>query len=273
MAAIVLMSVIRVSAGWNPLPVLMNGGPDSPYRLSWRTDLTLSASIFALRYLTLKVPSNVTAYTADEIDTRFSRDDVNAIDRPFIGPYHDFNSTISETSNGIIWCLPFGLLLADGPRRDILKIGVMFLQVQFMYPIVTRAINPFFARKRPYFYSSEENMDRRLSAWAQLSFLSGHTNFGFAFAVFFANTYSAYFPESRLKPAVWALSLGLAATTAVFRVAAREHFPTDIAPAIATGTFIGWFVPFVHRKEHKRISLHPYTDLKGRTGFRVETGL
>jgi membrane-associated phospholipid phosphatase len=171
------------------------------------------------------------------------------------GPLNESADFFSQASNGIIWSLPFTYLLSAHTRPDIAKLSVMFLQIQLMYPIVTQTINKTVARKRPFFYSSKMSMAERQSGWAQISFLSGHTNFGFAFATFFASTWSAYYPDSKWKPWVWTASMGLAATTAITRVLARQHFPSDVLAGASTGLFIGWLVPWLHKKKNKKVDL------------------
>ncbi len=251
----------------------MDGAADSPYKLSWGTDVTLSSSILLLRYLTPMIPSNVQTYTAQELDSKFSAGDVNPLERPFIGPLNDIANTISNTTNGIIWCLPFSFLALEKSRKDFLKLGLMFIQIQLMYPIVTQTINPLVARKRPFFYAEEEDMAERQSAWAQISFVSGHANFGCAFAVFFANCYSDYYPKSKWKPYVWIASLGLATGTAIFRVAAHQHFPSDVVAGAATGSLLGWFVPFIHKKKKDRVALAPLVTRGGGTGIAISASV
>jgi len=253
----------------NRVGKIFKGTADSPYELTWKKDLVLTGSIISLRYLTLQMPSNIKNYTDEEIQTQFSRNDVNPFDRMFIAPYNDFFKQASGLTNGILWTLPFGFLGLRETRNDFFKIVVMFTQIQLMYPIVTQSINPWAARKRPYFYEKKESMDRRKSGWAQISFLSGHTNFGFAFGTFTAITFSDYYPNSKWKPAVWALAMGTSTATGVFRVLAHEHFPTDVIPGALTGILIGWFVPWIHKKRDSNLSLEPLFTPVGQTGIRL----
>ncbi len=252
------------------LGTFFSGTPDSPCALSWEKDGLLFGSVLALRAVVPKLPQNLrdlSGYTEAELNKAYRRQDVNPIDRMFIGPYKSFYEHSSRYSNGLLWCLPFGFLIPSRSRADILKVGVMFVQIQLMYPLVTGFINPRVARMRPYGYSEEETLAWRKADWSQMSFVSGHTNFGFAFGVFTACVYSDYFPDSKWKPAVWTAALGLASATGISRVLARRHFPTDVIPAALTGSFIGWFVPWIHRKNDSRVRLEPSLSPLGGSGM------
>jgi membrane-associated phospholipid phosphatase len=244
-----------VASGENWFKTAVTGPSSSPFQLSWAVDIPLFVSIISLRRLTLKIPSNVKSYTPEQIENDFSKNDVFFLDRPVVGPLNESADFVSQAANGIVWSLPFTYLLAARTRPDIVKLSVMFLQIQLMYPIVTQTINNYVARKRPFFYSNKMSMAKRQSHWAQISFVSGHANFGFAFATFFASTWSAYYPDSKWKSRVWTASMGLAATTAVARVLARQHFPSDVLAGASTGLFIGWLVPWLHKKRNKKTNL------------------
>ena len=94
---------------------------------------------------------------------------------------------------------------------------------------------------------------------AQSSFVSGHVNYAFCFAVMTPILYSNYYPNSPLRFIVWPVCLGTAMATAVLRVAGHYHFPTDVIGGAVTGSLIGWFIPFTHKKREKRsrISVSP----------------
>jgi len=80
---------------------------------------------------------------------------------------------------------------------------------------------------------------------ANLSFYSGHTNFTFALAAAAATV-------GRLRGYRWApaaLLVGglVAATTGYLRIAADQHYLTDVLTGAAVGTTIGVAVPYLHR--------------------------
>jgi membrane-associated phospholipid phosphatase len=74
-----------------------------------------------------------------------------------------------------------------------------------------------------------------------VSFFSGHTELGFAIAV--SAGMVAHRRGSSLEPAVWTLGLGLAATTGYLRIAADEHYLTDVAVGALFGASMGYVIP------------------------------
>lgn len=236
----------------------LKGNPKSPYRLSWPLDLSISATSVSLQLLSRAIDPNFIEYTAKDL-TQFSKNDVNAFDRSAIGPINDNLEIWSYLTNGLathfIWLLLFG---KEG-RSDFTKVLVMYAQAYVIIPIFTQWTQPLVARKRPYFYSDEEDIDTRLSTRAQTSFISGHANYGFCFAVLFANLFSDYYPDSPFRYVVWPLCLGTASATCLLRYAGHQHYPTDLLAGALTGSFVGWFVPFMHKKKEgkKRVTIEP----------------
>ena len=236
----------------------LKGDPNSPYRLGWGLDLSMAATSVSLQLLSRAIDPNFVDYTAEDL-ARFSKDDVNAFDRSAIGPINESLDKWSYLTNGFathyIWLLLFG---KEG-RCDFTKVLVMYAQAYLMIPLFTQWTQPLIARKRPYFYSEEEDIDTRLSNQAQTSFVSGHANYGFCFAVLFANLYSNYYPDSPFRYVIWPMSLSTATATCLLRYAGHQHYPTDLIAGALTGSFVGWFVPFMHKKREgkKKVTLEP----------------
>lgn len=81
------------------------------------------------------------------------------------------------------------------------------------------------------------------------SFFSGHSAFTFTSAALICFEHL----DLKLLGGPWdALSCGgayaIAATTATFRVAAAEHYPTDVVTGALVGSLIGWGIPELHLK-------------------------
>ena len=100
---------------------------------------------------------------------------------------------------------------------------------------------------RPLVYGRDVPASERMSPEASGSFYSGHANAAFLSAVYFSYTYSLRHPGSRYQGAIWAGSLGSAATVAGLRVAAGKHFLSDVVVGAAVGSFFGWVFPYMHR--------------------------
>lgn len=79
-----------------------------------------------------------------------------------------------------------------------------------------------------------------------LSFFSGHTSFAFAVAT--AAGTIATMRHSRYAPLIWAVGMALAATTGYLRIAADQHFLTDVLVGGAIGSAAGFAIPYLHKK-------------------------
>lgn len=236
---------------------ILKGSPHSPYQLSVKKDAGTFIGSISLMLVAKAVRPNYRNYTIDDLAS-VSRNDVNGFDRIAIGPTSEKLSEWSYVTNGFAVNALWLLFLGEDARHDVFKIIVMYAEAHAFYPLITLWINPLVARKRPYFYSEEEKDEMRLSTFAQSSFPSGHANYGFCFAVLFGNLFNDYFPGSPWRFVVWPLALGCATSTAYLRFAGHWHFPSDLIAGAATGSLIGWFIPYIHRKKiDSRITIHP----------------
>lgn len=98
-------------------------------------------------------------------------------------------------------------------------------------------------RRRPGYI--DEPLDQPRTVNGNLSFFSGHSTQAFVLATS-AGTIASLHHE-RLAPLVWVLGLTAATTTAMLRVAANEHFVTDVLTGAVVGSAIGAIVPVLHR--------------------------
>lgn len=76
---------------------------------------------------------------------------------------------------------------------------------------------------------------------ANLSFFSGHASLTFALAT--AAGVVAHRRDSAAEPAIWAVGMGLAATTAYLRIAADQHYFTDVTVGALFGIGAGILIP------------------------------
>lgn len=142
-----------------------------------------------------------------------------------------------------------GLLLAGAEtRRDAGKLGILFAETMALNAGLTNVIKSISLRPRPYVF--DENLDPTtiIRSNDRAAFLSGHTSVSAAGGFFFARTFSDYYPDSKLKPYVWALGAGLPALTGYLRIRAGQHYPSDVIAGYALGATIGYLVPTLHKK-------------------------
>lgn len=104
-----------------------------------------------------------------------------------------------------------------------------------------------FQRRRPYSYG-EEGARRAKEAGTDVfqSFYSGHTATSFASA--WAGGMAMILRTDNHEPraAVWSVGMATAAATAVLRVRAGRHYPTDVAGGLLMGTAVGLLFPLAH---------------------------
>lgn len=140
------------------------------------------------------------------------------------------------------------LLLGRESRQDFFKISVMFLEVMAISNGLTQISKSIFQRPRPYVFDENWDPIRILSSNDRAAFVSGHTSESAAGTFFFARVFSDYYPDSKLKPYVWAVGFGLPALTGYLRIRSGNHYPTDVIAGYVLGAAVGYLVPTFHKK-------------------------
>ncbi len=105
--------------------------------------------------------------------------------------------------------------------------------------LIVQAVKFSVARQRPraHFGGGARPDDRE----ANLSFFSGHASLTFALAT--SAGVVAHRRDSAAEPAIWAVGMGLAATTAYLRIAADQHYFTDVTVGALFGIGAGLLIP------------------------------
>jgi membrane-associated phospholipid phosphatase len=190
--------------------------------------------------------STVKPWKAEDIAS-LHQEDVNSFDRSATSNWSKSAGNLSDMT--LMSCTVSPALLLFGPaiRKDILTVGVMYVEAMGITNALTSAAKGFAKRSRPYTYNSGVPLNEKLAADSRKSFFSGHTSNAFASTVFLSAVYSDYFPGSKWKAPVWGISLSAAALTGYLRYRAGKHFPTDILTGAAIGSAAGYFVPYFHR--------------------------
>jgi membrane-associated phospholipid phosphatase len=129
--------------------------------------------------------------------------------------------------------------------------GAVYAEAMLISSSLNLMVRSTGVHPRPLVYGRDVPASERLSPEASGSFYSGHANAAFLSAVYFSYTYSLRHPGSRYQGAIWAGSLGAAATVAGLRVAAGKHFLSDVVVGAAIGSFFGWAFPYMHRNKER----------------------
>jgi membrane-associated phospholipid phosphatase len=111
-------------------------------------------------------------------------------------------------------------------------------------------------RQRPFVhYGNYDEPDRGPDSDDNMSFYSGHSTLAFSLAAA-AGTVSTLrdYPSA---PWVWGVGMAVAASVAYFRVAADQHYLTDVLTGAVLGTAIGAGVPWLVHRPRKAVEREP----------------
>jgi membrane-associated phospholipid phosphatase len=115
-------------------------------------------------------------------------------------------------------------------------------------------------RPRPYVYSRDPAARahaRDEGDDAYLSFYSGHATSAFAAAVAGSLIFSYGEPNPTPRAVMWGTEMALASSTAVLRVRAGKHFPSDVLFGALVGTATGILVTRAHATARDAYSPSP----------------
>lgn len=142
-------------------------------------------------------------------------------------------------------------LLAEGLKADAQSPAklVIYGETLALGLLFNSAGKYLVQRPRPYTYKrgingklyvQEEGRD------AYLSFYSGHATATFAAAVSGSMLFAYGESNANLRALVWGTEMALASSTAVLRVRAGKHYPSDVLFGAAVGIGLGILVPRAH---------------------------
>ena len=144
--------------------------------------------------------------------------------------------------------------LESGRVNSLFTNIVLYAETMSLTEGLTKIAKGGFHRSRPFVYNDSVPMETRASKRASRSMWSGHTVSAFTNAVFAACTFQRQNPGSRYIKPVWLVGISCAASTAVYRVRAGQHFPSDVVVGAAVGSVIGWLIPWMHQNGNRRLS-------------------
>ncbi len=153
-------------------------------------------------------------------------------------------SRVSTAAVGIaaLWPASFALI---GERDELLPAAAACAEALAWTYAAKECAKALFPRPRPYAYEAFPPGDE-LREEANESFLSGHTALAFSAATCFAVMALEAAPEERATPWLVAGGYAAAAAAGALRVAAGEHFPSDVVAGALLGSAIGWAAAALH---------------------------
>jgi membrane-associated phospholipid phosphatase len=177
------------------------------------------------------------------------RANINRLDRPFAGDHVAAARPAAYALEGAVGAVLVALSIADYGPSDYrawltdLLVGAEVLAVQgALDEAVRRAVR----RPRPFLYQPGAYPSERSSGESALAFYSGHTSAIVALSIFTAWSFQLRHPRSPWRYVLWITLLGASAAEGVLRIAAGDHFPTDVLTGVVVGVGVGLAVPALH---------------------------
>lgn len=204
-----------------------------------------------------------------EIDG-LDRNNVNKFDRSIIDNYSESAKSTSDLFFYGSMPLPLLLLLDKEIRRDGPKVGLMYLQAMGITGTIYTTSAMLANRYRPYAYNKNAPPEDRRRGGARNSFFAGHVAVVGTSTFFMAKVYNDYHPNMKGKWILYALAGGATATTGFLRMAAGQHFRTDVITGAAVGTAVGILVPHLHKNKllgNGKLAIYPNIQPGGSNGM------
>lgn len=243
-----------------------------PYDISWKTDIPV-ASVAALTGILGSVFKNIQPKPDSSDIISLKSIDINQLDRTAVDNYSE---TANLWSSITLWSVRYSHflfyipLLCKKQWYPIVAYTVMYYEAMAINGSLTSITKSISNRARPYIYGSHLSVEKKLKKGRGgfRSFYSGHTSGAFCSAVFISKIFSDVYPSSRLKGLVWGLCLSTATTTGILRYTAGKHYPTDVIAGACMGSFIGYFIPALHKKKTD-IPVSVYPIMGEKSGIKI----
>ncbi len=236
----------------------------SPYQIDWKKEPYFFATGALAMGSGLYIHSQLESLTSEEILT-LNRSDVNSFDRNATFNFSSGASSASDVFFLSSYTLPALFMAHPRTRNDFGNIMVLYGETILLTKGITNVTKRSATRPRPFVYNELVNLDRKQKKSARFSFFSGHTSITATNYFFTAKVFSDYFPDSDLKPFVWAVAVITPAVTGQLRVKAGKHFQTDVMCGYALGAFVGYMIPHLHKVQKDK----PLTVLPAPNGLMM----
>lgn len=235
--------------------------PNFPYKTGKKDFLLapLSAAAFVSSELLDKKKFNLTLEGIQALD----RQSIGSFDRGATYNWSKSAERFSDVPEQALRFMPALYAIPVLKNKQLnhgVTLGVMYGEVVFLSAGVTGITKSLAKRIRPYLYNTSFTPEERFAMQgkeapiASTAFFSGHSVTAFAGAVFLSKTFTDIYGKTTWSKVIWVGSLSLATVTAIARVEAGVHFPTDVLAGAVVGSAIGYFIPVLHKTAQEKIS-------------------
>ena len=215
----------------------------------------IESLIFISSALTLDLSNNyfdrqlIEAPTDLELDA-LDEDDVPFFDRIGFQPYSailkDFSDYAAYLAIGsTLFCL------YENDNEVLLNNLLVFSEIMIAQSAIAKWTKTFSQRYRPYVYDEDVSYDRKKQRNSQHSFYSMHSSTVFAAVTSGYYYYSNNYGHNIL---IGSLLFGSASATAILRVAAAQHFPSDVIVGAIVGSGISYAICTYHQNKKLKLS-------------------
>jgi len=219
------------------------------YLLRPHREVPIGISVAGMGAFNLWAAPAVKGYTLAELDA-LEPTHIPAWDQWALGRWNEGAGHRSDYLfyGAALWSSATVLLpaLNEGEWQASLPTAVMWVEMNALTLVATDLTKNLVTRPRPFTYYSDAPLEARLEVDARKSFFSGHTSMTAANTFYAAKVFSDLYPDSKMKPWVWAAAAVIPALTAQQRMAAGKHFLSDVVVGYAVGALIGWGIPQWH---------------------------
>jgi membrane-associated phospholipid phosphatase len=243
---------VRARAGLTALllllfPAASPAASGDVYRLSWRREIP----IVAMSAATLAA-SRLAVDGIGRDPCPCESDGLSALDRGIAGPKNSAAATASDLAADVALAAPFVIDALDVRARGAGWDGfgadaAVMLEALAVNEGLDQLVKAATRRPRPLLYGLPAGSPEMAAVDNYRSFYSGHASGTFAVGMAYARTYALRHPTSGARWAVYGAAALAGAVVSGLRVAAHEHFPTDVLAGAVAGTAVGLLVPALHR--------------------------
>ncbi len=228
-------------------------------RIDWRVDGAITAAAFAFWGGTQLFESRLAPAHCRWCDP-------GSLDASVRGTlrWNDTSAANLASNLGAYLLVPvtsLGLLALDAQREgrlgELPADGLVIAEAVALNGAVTQIVKFAVGRERPFVHAlpAEQKPLTAHPADNNVSFYSSHTSFAFSLAVSTATV--ASMRHQRWAPLIWAVGLAGAAVVGYLRIAADQHYFTDVLVGAAAGSAIGFAVPYGFHREAGTLAVSP----------------